>query len=94
MSEQLKRFVKSDPVRRGARSFLDAFLVTFGILVIPWVADIYNQLATAPGGELDVDLAVGGKLLLASGLAGAIGVWNAVKNWREDASGKSFIIPK
>lgn len=87
--------ISKDWLRRGVRTFIDAFIVTMGIVFIPVVADLYNQIITDNGrGEIDIDLNVWGNLLLACMLAGGIAVFNMAKNAIEDKTGRDFIVKK
>lgn len=87
--------INRDWLRRAVRTFLDSFLVIFGVLIVPKVLGVYTAIVDSDGtGKIDVDLNAWGKLLLACLLSASIATFNAIKNRSEDATGKSLIIEK
>jgi hypothetical protein len=87
--------IARDWLRRAARTFIDSFLITAGVLLIPPLLGLVNDITETGGtGEIDFDINVWGKLLFAAVLSSLIAVFNGLKNRTEDATGKDFIVSK
>ena len=87
--------IARDWLRRALRSFIDSFLVTAGVLLIPPLLGLVNDITESGGtGDIKFDVNVWGKLLFAAVLSSLIAVFNGIKNRAEDATGKDFIVSK
>lgn len=87
--------IARDWLRRAVRTFLDAFIVTAGVLLIPPLMKLVSDITESGGtGDIDFDLSVFGKLLFAATLSALIALFNGFKNRTEDATGKDFIVSK
>lgn len=89
--------LKSAPdwLRRSLRTFIDTFITTAAILLIPQVLSVYSSIVNSDGtGSIDIDLNAWGNLLLACVIAASVAVFNGAKNAVEDKAGKSLIVEK
>jgi membrane glycosyltransferase len=82
-----------DVGKRALRTFAQAFVAILVVLLIPWLMQIITAIATNPGGDIDIDLSVIGRILLAGLMSGVVALISFAQNIFEDKAGVN-VLPK
>lgn len=83
-----------DVAKRAGRTFVQAFIGSLALLLVPFLFNIMQSITQSGGqGEVDIDLSVIGNLLLAACIAGVIALISFIQNLFEDKTGVD-VMPK
>lgn len=80
-----------DPIKRGLRTFLQAFVATFAMLAVPYLQAVIRTAGEANGALVAIDVNLLGNAAIAGVVAGSIALLSFVQNLLEDKSGKALL---
>lgn len=76
----------SDAIRRALRTFLQAFVGTLGVMLVPWGYDLIKAAGEADGRLVAIDVNFLGNVAIAATVAGIIALISWAQNALEDHS--------
>jgi TRAP-type C4-dicarboxylate transport system permease small subunit len=82
----------NDALRRAIRTFLQAFVGTLSLLLIPFLSDIAKSAGEADKGIVEISTDALGNILIAAVVAGVIALISFVQNELEDKTNMPAIL--
>lgn len=82
----------NDALRRALRTFLQAFVGTLALLLIPFLSNLATSAGEVDGGIVDISTDALGNILIAATVAGVIALISWAQNELEDKTNMPAIL--